>query len=243
MQHHQPTWEHVYNQYWPLVTGWVKRHPAFARGGEEVQYFVNRAFERLWAALTPGKFSQFQDLQCVLRYLQMCVNSVILDEVRAAERSLIGTQADMVFAEGRASGPSVEDHALALVGQEEFWAEIEVRLRNEKERCVLYGSFVLALKPREILAQHRETVRDAKEVYRIKRNVLARLARDRELWSRTHPIQSAALPGSGHVVRRPGDQAKLEAGGHCRGSITNDPLDENHRHMRMNIQQRPNAAR
>jgi len=54
-------------------------------------------------------------------------------------------------------------------------------LCNEKERRVVYGSFVLALKPRELYAQFRETFRDVKEVYRVKENVLARLRRDAEL--------------------------------------------------------------
>jgi hypothetical protein len=44
----------------------------------------------------------------------------------------------------------------------------------------VYGSFVLALKPRELYAQFREAVRDVNEVYRVKENVLARLRRDAE---------------------------------------------------------------
>ncbi len=207
MERDQLAWEHVYDQYCPLVTGWVKRHPAFPSSGEEVQYFVNRAFERLWAALTPGKFSQFQHPKSVLRYLQMCVNSVILDGVRVAEQALVGSQVDVASDEGRASGRTVEDQALALVGQEEFWAEIEARLRNEKERRVVYGSFVLALKPREILAQYRDTFRDVREVYRIKGNVLARLARDPELRSRKCPVRSTRLSTTNTVtgwgLRRP----------------------------------------
>jgi hypothetical protein len=186
----QLAWEHVYHQYCPLVAGWVKRNPAFLSSGEEAQYFVNRAFERLWAALTPGKFSRFQHPKFVLQYLKMCVNSVILDEVRVAKRALVGSQADAASQEGRASSPTIEGQALALVDQEEFWAEIEARLRDEKEWRVVYGSFVLALKPREILAQHKDTFRDIEEVYRIKANVLARLARDPKLWSRTCPVRS-----------------------------------------------------
>ena len=203
----QLAWEHVYHQYCPLVAGWVKRHPAFLSSGEEAQYFVNRAFERLWAALTPGKFSQFQHPKSLLRYLKMCVNSVILDEVRIAKRASVVSEADPESDEDRASGPTVEDQALALVGQEEFWAEIGARLQNEKEQCVVYGSFVLSLKPREILAQHRDTFHDVREVYRIKGNVLARLARDPRLRSRRCPKRSARLSAtnkaSGWGRRRP----------------------------------------
>jgi hypothetical protein len=54
-------------------------------------------------------------------------------------------------------------------------------LHDEKERRVVYGSFVLALKPRELYAQFQDTFRDVNEVYRVKENVLARLRRDAEL--------------------------------------------------------------
>ena len=177
----QPAWEHIYNQYCPLVAGWVEDHQAFPNSGEEVQYFVNRAFERVWSALTPSKFGQFRDLRSVLRYMKMCVHSVILDEVRRAEQAVVGAQADVASVNGRANGPTVEDQALRRLGQEEFWGKIEARLRGEKERLVVYCSFVLALKPREIYAQYPEMFRDVNEVYRIKENLLARLARDPEL--------------------------------------------------------------
>lgn len=50
-------WELAYDQYRSQVIGWVARHSAFPTSGEEVQYFVNRAFEKMWVALTPDKFS------------------------------------------------------------------------------------------------------------------------------------------------------------------------------------------
>jgi hypothetical protein len=84
-------------------------------------------------------------------------------------------------AECMASGPTVESRALDHVHRQEFWDRIDARLRNEKERRVVYGSFVLALKPRELYAQFREAFRDVNEVYRVKENVLARLRRDTEL--------------------------------------------------------------
>jgi DNA-directed RNA polymerase specialized sigma24 family protein len=178
MERSQRAWELVYAQYRPLVTGWVERHSAFPTSGEEAQYFVNRAFEKMWAALSPGKLSHFSDLKSLLRYLQMCVHSVVLDQVRVAEQSIVGSQSEMLSAASKAQGPTVEDQALAQVHQEKFWEEIGTRLHSEKERRVVYGSFVLALKPREIYARYRETFRDVNEVYRVKENVLARLGRD-----------------------------------------------------------------
>jgi DNA-directed RNA polymerase specialized sigma24 family protein len=179
--HDQRAWELIYAQYRPLVAGWVERHSAFPDSGEEIQYFVNRAFEKMWAALNSDKFSHFSDLGSLLRYLQMCVHSVILDQVRVAERCVVGVQAEDLAAEKSTIGPIIEDQALNRVHRQEFWREINARVRDEKEHRVVYGSFILALKPRELYARFQETFRDVNEVYRVKENVLARLRRDAAL--------------------------------------------------------------
>lgn len=177
----QDAWELVYTQYRPLVAGWVERHPAFPASGEEAQYFVNRAIEKMWSALTPDKFHNFSDLKSILRYLQVCVHSVILDQVRKAELSTVSIEDDTSIRWRSEDSLVAENPALARVHQQDLWRAIGARLQDEKERKVMYGSFVLALKPRELYAQFRETFRDVKEVYRVKENVIARLRRDAEL--------------------------------------------------------------
>jgi DNA-directed RNA polymerase specialized sigma24 family protein len=180
LEHDEGAWELLYTQYGPLIAGWVKRHPAFPSSGEDSAYFVNRALEKLWAAVPPERFSRFPDLPALLRYLQMCVHSAILDHVRRTERLAVCVLDD-VGAAGNPADVTVEDEVLAHSYREEFWREIERRLHGEKERCVVYGAFVLALKPRELLARFPNTFRDVREVYGIKENVLARLSRDDDL--------------------------------------------------------------
>lgn len=181
MERNQRAWELVYAQYRSLVAGWVERHSAFPTSGEEAQYFINRAFEKMWVAVTPDRFSRFPDLKSLLRYLQMCVHSVVLDQVRVAEQAEVGAEADIASVEGEVGDATLEDQALARVQGQELWDQINQRLHNNKERRVVYGSFVLALKPREIYAEAKDTFSDVREVYRIKENALARLRRDSEL--------------------------------------------------------------
>lgn len=176
-QHDQRAWEMVYAQYQPLVVSWIERHPAFASSGEEPLFFVNRAFEKMWLALTPARFAHFADLKAVLRYLQMCVHSAILDCVRATEDGAL--QADIEDVAERAdAGPSVEDEALQQTERQELWRYVQRLLHNEQERRVIYGSFVLALKPGQLCSLDPDTFRDVSEVYLVKQNVLARLRRD-----------------------------------------------------------------
>lgn len=173
-------WELIHTQYQPLVTRWVQRHPAFEVSGEENQYFVNRTFEKIWAALTPEKFGRFSDLQPLLRYLKMCVHSVIIDHSRSAEHSTWDIQSEESAAETIDNGPAIENRVLDQIYQHQLWEWINSRLNDEKERLVLYGSFALALKPRELCSQFRTMFSDVDEVYRIKQNILARLRRDPE---------------------------------------------------------------
>lgn len=174
-------WELVYVQYRPLVLSWVERHAAFPTSSEEAQYFVNRAFEKMWVALTPDKFDRFPNLKSLLRYLQMCVHSVILDLSRVTERPTVDIEVEVLAAESKVEGSIVENLALDLVRRQEFWHEVNARLHGEKEQRVVYGTFILGLKPRELCVQFRDTFRDIAEVYRVKENVLDRLRRDSEL--------------------------------------------------------------
>jgi DNA-directed RNA polymerase specialized sigma24 family protein len=176
----QRAWELVYRQYRPLVAGWVERHAAFPSSGEETQYFLNRAFEKMWSALQPERFGQFPNLKSLLRYLQMCVNSAVYDHVRRAEVPQVDLEPQALAADAPANDPLAEQ-ILDQVQQEELWSAISARLQDDKERLVVYGSFVLGLKPRELCAQYEGRFRDVREVYRVKENVLARLQRDAAL--------------------------------------------------------------
>lgn len=177
----QRAWEFIYDQYRPQVIGWVKRHPSFPATGEEAPYFVNRAFEKMWAALSPAKFSRFPNLQALLRYLQMCVHSAIVDSVRTTDRPAVDLPVEALAPQGSVRDPVIENQVLERMDRQELWQAIDARLRGEQERRIVYGSFVLGLKPRDLYEQFRDTFEDVHQIYRIKENLLARLRRDAEL--------------------------------------------------------------
>lgn len=181
MDHNQRAWDLVYQQYRPLVAGWVERHAAFASSGEEVQYFINRAFEKMWSAMSPEKFGRFPNLKSLLRYLQMCVHSAIIDQTRNAEEAVLSPEPEVLAAGGQNLTPAVEQQALSRLEQEAFWQEINARLNSDQERRVVYGSFVLGLKPRQLYAHYTDVFQNVQEIYRLKENVLARLRRDEAL--------------------------------------------------------------
>lgn len=184
----EAAWSSIYSQYERLVTHWVERHAAFPASGEEAQFFMNRAFEKMWLGITPDKFQTFTDLKSILRYLQMCVHSVMIDYARQKEQKL---KLEAVEESGRQLAvreTAVEDNIAANLQRQALWRWLQEQFNDEKEKFVVYGMFILALKPRDVQAQFPQIFHDVGEVYRAKENLLTRLRRSDELrnfWDHT----------------------------------------------------------
>lgn len=174
----EQAWERIYSVYRSLVTRWVRRHPSFFALEEEEQYFVNRAFEKMWAAVTPEKWSNFHDLSALLRYLQLCVNGVMVDFGRQKELAKEVSQLEVMEAGAESA---VERRLVAAETRRAIWDTVNEQLKDEQERQVIYAMFILALKPREIASQYPQMFNGANEVYRVKENVINRLRRSAEL--------------------------------------------------------------
>ncbi len=174
----EEAWRLLYAQYTdhtPLVRRWVQEHAAFVASGESVDYFVNRAFAKMWSALRERDFAQFAHLSSLLSYLKLCVNSVITDYVRTTRPSQIDWQALQIAEAGVETGELAEMERVAL------WREIEARLRSDKERIAMYCRYDEGMKPQEILGAYPAHFEGVDEVYRTLQNVLARLRRDAPL--------------------------------------------------------------
>src|SRR5687767_5846229 len=109
--------EVVITQYQPLVARWVDKHSDFLLINEEAQDFIAQAFERFWVSFTPAKFDKSQNLAAVLRYLQMCVHSVITDAWRKFRH--IRMEQEMGDDEQEFSQP--ESNPEDLLQNDEFW--------------------------------------------------------------------------------------------------------------------------
>jgi len=181
IEQREEAWEYIYQQYENQVRRWVMRHPRFGSTGEAADYFVNLAFTRMWQAMTPDKFRGFDNIKMVLRYLQMCVHSVIVDYLRARPAAAMDIDDINTLGAQTPDAPRVDARVLDRVYQTEVWSLIRTRIRNQKEQIVFYGCYALGMKPSEIYREYPQTFRDVKEIYRIKENILARLRRDKEL--------------------------------------------------------------
>jgi DNA-directed RNA polymerase specialized sigma24 family protein len=173
--HDQDAWASLLSLYRPVVLASLRRHAASTVASEGEDYWVNRAFERFWSAITADRLDQFPSLGSLLRYLQLCAHSVILDELRARRRAPCASLNEA--AEDLAAPLGAEDAVLDRLSAGELWRTITAEARDEPERLVAYLSLVRDLKPGQIHTLHPEHFASPVDVYRVKRNLLERLRR------------------------------------------------------------------
>ncbi len=174
-------WEAIYQQYRSITSSWVTRCPTFPLVDESVDFFVNRAFEKFWMAVNSEKLAGFPNLAVVLQYLKMCVFSVVSDFARLKE---VVAANDFVDSENlllKIGAGDVEGEIFERTYLKQLWELVQVRLQNDREYKVMYGTYILGLKPRQVQDLYPDIFKHARDVSRIKENVIARLRRDQTL--------------------------------------------------------------
>ena len=169
-------WAAIYTYYRPQILGWSRQYCAHSSGDESAEDIADRALSRAWMALTAEQFDQFNSLAALLAYLRSCVSAAVIDNSRAAATR---DRAYQRLEVGAVATP--EQEVLQNNMRLAFWQQVFKIVTSEPERVVLEETFVLTLPPRRIFARHRDLFEDVDLVYALKRNLLSRLERSREL--------------------------------------------------------------
>ncbi|MBX5455828.1 MAG: sigma-70 family RNA polymerase sigma factor [Thermogemmatispora sp.] len=177
----EEAWACLYQQYAPLVLSWIHQHPAATPllehdGGQSV---VNLVFAKFAQALTPGRVQQFDSLAALLKYLKMCVHSVVTDEGRVQQLQQLEQTLEALEHEPAVADPAEE--VVAQLSAQDLWQAILEELHSEEERMLIYLAYVQGLKPSEICLRFQHLFPSVNDVYRLKRNMLDRLRRNRRL--------------------------------------------------------------
>jgi hypothetical protein len=193
----EDAWAAVITVYRGLLVAQAQRQMLRKLVDEDDGFCADRAFQRFWRATRAGRMEGFSDLASILKYLKMCLGSVLLDEARVRRR-----QAYVPIDDMPPDASVTDDPSAAIVGQiagRELWQAVERELRDESERLVAHLSFVAGLSPREIRARHPERFAEVDEVYRLKRNVIDRLRRSQAI-QQLLALLVAALAMSPHFA-------------------------------------------
>jgi hypothetical protein len=169
-------WEAIVVQYRGIVLAYVGQHTAAAILRETEDYWINRAFQRFWGAVGPDRFSHFSDLPSLLKYLKLCVHSVLMDDMRARRAASVTSLDDVP--ESLPSRINAERTVVGKLSGQQLWDTVNAELQDDAERTVALLSFARDLKPSEIAERHPELFATVADVYRVKRNVLERLRRN-----------------------------------------------------------------
>jgi DNA-directed RNA polymerase specialized sigma24 family protein len=176
MERSEQAWAEIHRRFRPLLIAWAYRSSARLRAGEWCDDIADQALARAWVALTPEHFAEFPTLSRLLSYLRTCVASTVIDCVRAQNASQRAENAVRVDMER-----TPEQIVLAGLDRAELWRMALGLTANRAERVVLVESFALSLPPRTIQERHPQLFADVADVYGAKRNLFARLHRNRDL--------------------------------------------------------------
>jgi DNA-directed RNA polymerase specialized sigma24 family protein len=172
----EAAWAALYMRYRALLITWACRSGAWTRTCEAAGDVADQAFARAWAALTPDRFTAFSSVGQLLSYLRACVTTTVIDIARAQ------VSAERAISLDRAGGPPTPEQAvLTDLGRAELWQMVIGLATTSAERIVMIETFAWDLPPRAIQARHPRVFADVASVYRVKRNVLARLRHNPEL--------------------------------------------------------------
>ena len=175
IEHDESVWTLLVERFDEYMLGLFRRHlrREAASRLDSPENYVAKAFERFWLAAVHNQQLQFTTLAAALCYLRSCLNGAILDTLRAYSRSR-----EVVLPEpGFPDEPAVEDHEEEGQG---LWETIQDLLPNEREQRVAYLLFHCNLRPREIVRCCPQEFREVQEIYRLRRNIMERLLRDRD---------------------------------------------------------------
>jgi RNA polymerase sigma factor (sigma-70 family) len=125
------------------MQSWASRYLASRDIYVDADDIAQEAFTNFWRAVSGEKFDQkFQVLPQIIRYMQMCVHNAILQYWRS-------------YGDGTAPLPDIDlaitDHIEEDSEIEALWSRICEILPNPKHKLLARLSFILEIKPKEIV--------------------------------------------------------------------------------------------
>lgn len=174
-------WHYLHNQYYSLVRYWVSRRaPSDPDTIDDLTQDTFTAFLRFY---TPDKLARADGLGDVLSYLKSCAASAVSQARRKAQQMVLEAEWDEHAVDAWVSTRSAEASALQQVAAQRLWTVVEACCNDEREHFVARLIFRAGIKPRRVAERFPDLFPDVSDVYRVKRNLLARLRRDATLIS------------------------------------------------------------
>lgn len=177
VKHDLQAWELLQRRFTPTVRAWMRNHAQreVACRHQTEEDYVADTFVRVWQASLRNHL-EFDTLAAALRYLKISLQAAVIDKLRAYSRPKEAPLPDPGSDAYHSEEPASEDE----YGNHEMWEIIRSLLPNQRERRLAYLLYYCGLKPREVMQYAPKEFGNIQEVYRLTRNILERLMRNRE---------------------------------------------------------------
>ncbi len=173
-------WSALYELYRPLVSAWVLASRSRATG-EEVDALVNEAFARFARAITAQQWHEFGTSGALLGYLKRCAHSAAADDRRTRHPRLHEEPLDTLPVSCEPLSEECAEVVSGRLAAQELWAIICRAASSPAEQVVLRLVCAQGLPPRVVQQLHPTLFPGVQDLYRVKRTVLERLSRSKEL--------------------------------------------------------------
>lgn len=120
----------------------------------------------------------------MLSYLKCCAASVVADDQRSHLRWACEEPLSTIEREPLARDPA--ESVIEELAAHDLWQTVRSAARNEAERLVLEENLLHGVPPRSLPHHYPQVFATTADVYRVKRNLLERLRRNRavQAWRR-----------------------------------------------------------
>jgi DNA-directed RNA polymerase specialized sigma24 family protein len=174
----EQAWSGIYGLYNAVVCSWILcRLPTVQR--EDLDALVNEAFVKFSRSIGPARLKGFSSVGALLAYLKCCAGSVLADHRRSQQARQREDQLESVTQE-----PLLDDVAESVVDRlaaQELWCIIAREAPTQEERLILLMVCAQGMSPRALQQCYPAIFPTVEVIYHIKRNVLERLRRNKEL--------------------------------------------------------------
>lgn len=175
----EQAWVGMFQLYSNLVSAWILPLMAEVQvTRDDLGAMINTTFAKFVRGVTAQKFADFSSVEPLLKYLKLCAQSVARDEMRLRRYHQCEQAMDAIEDE-----PLMDDPAEAMLGHleaSEVWEVIRQACRPDELLILLYNC-ALGWPARDLQESYPAIFPSVDEVYRIRRNAIARLQRNRQL--------------------------------------------------------------
>jgi hypothetical protein len=131
----------IYRIYEPLVKRWVVQHTSYTSTRQSVEHFVSAAYASFYASLRGNSLVNFPTVAQLLAYLKTCVNTAILQEIRAAKKQRLDDELP------ESTPTKIVETTTTF---DELWQHICRLIPNEQDQLAMRCAFIEDRKPAEI---------------------------------------------------------------------------------------------